>query len=259
MKKYYEYLGLIIIMVFSFYYTEQIASIVLNKNPLMIKINNEKENYQVESVNAIIEGDYITPGINGLKVNAKDSFYRMEQLNTFNAYYLIFDEVKPLVSLQDNKDKIIKNGNKNTNKVSLILEEENNISTYLKNNNIKANLLVNLNTYKKNNYFESINNDLVNFKSLENNLNLNKENKNICVLNNELKNICLKYHNYLIEPTLELNSTNYLDVKKNLQNGTIILIKSNAKLIDIKMLLKSLSFKNLNIVPLSELISEKNS
>ena len=100
---------------------------------------------------------------------------------------------------------------------------------------------------------------LINFKSLENNLNLNKENKNICVLNNELKNICLKYHNYLIEPTLELNSTNYLDVKKNLQNGTIILIKSNAKLIDIKMLLKSLSFKNLNIVPLSELISEKNS
>ena len=35
MRKYYQYLGLALIMVFSFYYTEKIALIVLNKNPLM--------------------------------------------------------------------------------------------------------------------------------------------------------------------------------------------------------------------------------
>ena len=46
-------------MVFSFYYTEEIATLVLNKNPLMIKINNEKNNYNIKSVNAIIDGNYI--------------------------------------------------------------------------------------------------------------------------------------------------------------------------------------------------------
>ena len=67
LKKYFEYLGLALIMVFSFYYTDQIATIVLNKNPLMQEINQEKENFEVKSVNAIIEGDYITPGLNGIE------------------------------------------------------------------------------------------------------------------------------------------------------------------------------------------------
>lgn len=68
MRKYYQYLGLALIMVFSFYYTEKIALIVLNKNPLMQEINQEKVNYEEAFVNASIEGDYIIPGINGLLV-----------------------------------------------------------------------------------------------------------------------------------------------------------------------------------------------
>ena len=42
MRKYYQYFGLALIMVFSFYYTDMIANIVLNKDPLMIEINKEK-------------------------------------------------------------------------------------------------------------------------------------------------------------------------------------------------------------------------
>ena len=43
MKKYYKMFGIALIMAFSFYYTEQISLIVLNKSPLMITINEEKE------------------------------------------------------------------------------------------------------------------------------------------------------------------------------------------------------------------------
>ena len=258
MRKYYQYLGLAIIMVFSFYYTEKIALIVLNKNPLMQSIHEEKDNYEEDFVNALIDGDYIIPGINGLEVNARESFYKMQELDTFNQYYLVFDQIKPEISLQDHKDKIIYQGNSKLKKVSLILSEEGEISEYLKANQYKANLLVNLNTYQKNNYFEVINNENEAFLSLENTLNLNKENKNICVLNNTNYRLCKDKKKYLVEPTLTLNSTNYIETKNDLESGSIIFIDKTAQLSDVKLLLKEIKYKNYDIVYLSDLISEEN-
>lgn len=245
-------------MVFSFYYTEKIALIVLNKNPLMQSINEQKEYYDVGYVNAVIEGDYIIPGINGLEVNARESFYQMQELNVFNEYYLVYEQISPEVSLEDNKDKIIKQGNPKLKQVVLILSDISDISEYLRSNNYKADLLVDIDSYKKGSYFEVINNEVGAFDSLENTLNLNKENKNICVINDQNYDICLKKKKYLVEPTLTLNSTNYIDVKNNLDSGSIILIDNSARLSDVKLLLKEIKYKNYDIVYLSEMISEEN-
>lgn len=259
MKKYFEYFGLALIMVFSFYYTDKIAAIVLNKNPLMVTIKKEAENYNVESVNAVIEGNFITPGINGLVVNAKESFLSMQSLDEFNNLFLVFDQKKPDVSIEGHRDKIIKNGNHKLKKVAFVLETENEIATYFSNNNLKASLLVKLDTYKRNSSFEVINNENEGFKSLENTLNLNKENKNICVINEDNLDICRKHKNYLISPNLVLTSNNFLDVKRGLDSGSIILISKNAKMQDVLMLLREINYKDLEIVFLSELISEENS
>ena len=245
-------------MVFSFYYTEKIALIVLNKNPLMQEINQVKGDYEEDFVNATIEGDYIIPGINGLAVNTRESFYGMQELEAFNQYYLVFDQVKPDVSLEDNKDKIIHRGNAKLKKVSILFRNESVISDYFKEQSYKASLLVDSNSYQKGSYFEVINNDVEGFESLEKTLNLNKENKHLCLVNNQNKKLCLKSKNYLIEPTLSLNSTNYIDVKNKLEKGSIILIDKTAKLTDVKLLLKEIKFKNYQIVYLSELISEEN-
>ena len=245
-------------MVFSFYYTEKIALIVLNKNPLMQSINEQKEYYDVGYVNAVIEGDYIIPGINGLEVNARESFYQMQELNVFNEYYLVYEQVSPEVSLEDNKDKIVRQGNSKLKQVVLILSDISDISEYLRSNNYKADLLVDIDSYEKGSYFEVINNEVGAFDSLENTLNLNKENKNICVINDKNYDICLKKKKYLVEPTLSLNSTNYIDVKNNLDSASIILIDSSASLSDVKLLLKEIKYKNYDIVYLSEMISEEN-
>lgn len=258
MRKYYQYFGLALIMVFSFYYTEKIALIVLNKNPLMQSINEEKATYEEKSVNAEIQGDYIIPGINGLAVNTRESFYNMQEIDAFNHYYLVFDQVSPDISLEDNKDKIIKQGNKRQKQVSLVLEESNLVSDYLKDNQYKASMLVNTSTYEAKSYFEVINNEVSNFNSLENTLNLNKENKHICVINDSNYNICLNNKNYLVEPTLTLDSTNSIDVKNGLDSGSIIFITSSANLSDVKLLLKEIKYKNYGVVYLSELISEEN-
>ena len=211
-------------MVFSFYYTEKIALIVLDKNPLMEEIHTFCEDYEVDSVDAVIQGDYIIPGINGLEVNARESFYGMQELNVFNEYYLVYDQVTPEVSIEDHKDKIIKQGNAKLKQVSLILSSEKTDA----------------------------------FDSLENTLNLNKENKHICVLDDGNYEVCLKNKNYLVEPTLKLSATNYIDVKNHLNSGCIILICDNAKLEDVKLLLKEIKYKGYDVVYLSELISEEN-
>ncbi len=258
MKKYYGYFGLALIMVFSFYYTEQISTLVLNKNPLMMTIKEQADNYNVKSVNAEIVGENIIPGINGLYVNSRESFYAMQSEDIFNEYYLVFEQKKPDVTLEDNKDKLIISGNPNIRQVTLILETENEVSEYLKLNEFKASLLVDMNTYKDKNYFESLNNETIGFKSLENNLTLNKENKHICVVNTENKDICQKHKNYLVSPSLRLNNSNLLDIKKNLKNGSIIIIGDTATLSDVKILLKEIKYKDLELVYLSELISEVN-
>lgn len=258
MKKYYGYFGLALIMVFSFYYTEQISTLVLNKNPLMMTIKEQADNYNVKSVNAEIVGENIIPGINGLYVNSRESFYAMQSEDIFNEYYLVFEQKKPDVTLEDNKDKLIISGNPNIRQVTLILETENEVSEYLKLNEFKASLLVDMNTYKDKNYFESLNNEIVGFKSLENNLTLNKENKHICVVNTDNKEICQKHKNYLVNPSLRLNNSNLLDIKKNLKNGSIIVIGDTATLSDVKILLKEIKYKDLELVYLSELISEVN-
>ncbi len=259
MKKYFEYFGLALIMVFSFYYTDKIAAIVLNKNPLMITIKKEAENYNVASVNAIIEGDFITPGINGLVVNAKESFLSMQELDKFNNYFLVFDQKKPDVSIDNHKDKIIKRGNRKLKQVAFILEAENEVSTYFSTNNLKAAMLFKLDTYKRNSGFLVINNEVEGFKSLENTLNLNKENKNICVVNEDNIKVCRKHKNYLVSPDITLTSNNFLDVKKEIDNGSIILVSKSAKVQDVKMLLREVNYKGLEIVFLNELISEENS
>lgn len=258
MKKYYGYFGLALIMVFSFYYTEQISTLVLNKNPLMMTIKEQADNYNVKSVNAEIIGENIIPGINGLYVNSRESFYAMQSEDIFNEYYLVFEQKKPDVTLEDNKDKLIISGNPNIRQVTLILETENDVSEYLKLNEFKASLLVDMNTYKDKNYFESLNNEIVGFKSLENNLTLNKENKHICVVNTDNKDICQKHKNYLVNPSLRLNNSNLLEIKKNLKNGSIIIIGDTATLSDVKLLLKEIKYKDLELVYLSELISEVN-
>jgi len=258
MKKYYGYFGLALIMVFSFYYTEQISTLVLNKNPLMVTIKEKAGDYNVQSVNAEIVGNTIIPGINGLYVNSRESFYKMQSEDIFNQYYLVFEQKKPDITLEDNKDKYIISGNTNLRQVSLILESENEISEYLKLQNIKASLLVNMNTYKDNTYFEMINNETKGFKSLENNLNLDKINKHICVVNDTNKSLCVKHKNYLVSPNLKLNKNNLLEIKNNLKNGSIIIISESASLSDVKLLLKEIKYKDLELVYLSEIISEVN-
>lgn len=260
MKRFFEYVGLGAIILFSFFYTEKAALLVQNKNPIMQKIHREKENLSYSAVNATIDGDYIIPGKNGLEVDAEKSFQKMKAVGAFNEYFLTYQQVYPQISLEKNKDKIIQKGNIENKSISIVLADaSSDIATYLKENKLKASILTTKDSFEENSYFEQLNyeENRSDFYDLDADIS-KRSSKKICVLQEQNKELCKKHGYYLVEKNIELNSSNLIDVKSKVSRGSIIFIQENAKLSDFQIIHKEIKYKGLEMVFLSELISEEN-
>ena len=259
MKNIYKYFGLLVLAIFSFYYTDKLVLLVQKNNPIMKKIDAEKKVLDVSSVNAIIEEDKIIPGKNGLKINDKKSFSLMKSFGTFNSYYLVFEQVKPKISIENNKDKIIKSGNKINKQISFVLEYKENLISFFETNKIKADILVDKDNYKNINYLELINNDFKNYDDVDLILNKSKINKNICFSYSKNNiSLCKKRKKYLVNTNLILSNDNVFDIKNKIENGAIIYIKKDTSIDTINIILNQIKFKGLKVVYLSKLISEEN-
>ncbi len=258
MKKYGKYLVFSILVLLSFYTTNKTANLVREQDPILKEIRTTKEERKIDYVNAEITDDYIVPGMYGSTVDELKSLAKMKEQDTFNNLYLVTKSVKPAISLSDNLDKIIIRGNKGKNSVSFLIDNNTSkeIKDYLVKHNIKASLLITKDTYQKKNYFEQINNDFENYKALDRLLKKSKKNTNICILNsnNTNLNFCKQKKKYLVKPDLFLDKTNIIEVKASLSSGSIIYIKDINYL---DCLVEYVKSKDLNIVFLSELISEK--
>ena len=99
--KFYKIIGIISIVVFSFYLTDFATELAINSNPLMQTIKDSSDNYQVSSVNATIKDNTIIPGIKGKKVNTMESFLNMKDFGSFNINYLVYDSVVPSITLKN--------------------------------------------------------------------------------------------------------------------------------------------------------------
>jgi len=251
-KEFYKCLGIIAIMLFSFYYTEKIAFFMQTKDPLYATIINAKENEEVSSVNAIIDGDYIIPGVNGLSVNERKSFRSVKSFGEFNRTYLVFDQVKPDVTLENHKDKIIRQGNKSKTAVTILLEGNNEHIKYFLNKNKNFSVLVNNDTLKSDVSYEQINHDFKNYKEVNKQLE-----SNICYVTDYNRDFCLKNKKYLVEATLTLNSSNIASIKGSIESGAIIFVKENVKLEDLDIIVKQIDSQGLKFLVLSELITEE--
>ena len=56
---------IIVLLLFSFFYTNKSISIIRNQDPLMKEIIKNKSKFETKSVNAIIKDNTIIPGIKG--------------------------------------------------------------------------------------------------------------------------------------------------------------------------------------------------
>ena len=257
MKNLFKYIGISSVLLFGFYYTEKMSNIVINNSSLVGKINENIDIYNIKAVSAEIDGIYITPGLNGSNVNVIKSYNNMKMLDTFNSYYLVYDKVLPEISLENNKSKIIKNGNKSKKSVSIIVNNNIDVIEYSKEKNINITRLIDINTYDKNASYEQINNELNNYNNVEKLLNNNNMNKNICYVNSNILDVCLDKEKYLVEATVSLNNYNLGNIKDNIQSGYIIYINDNVSLSDYKILVRQIYYQDLDIVSLSKLITEE--
>ncbi len=245
-------------MVFSFYYTDKIALMVQENNPIMQQIKDIKPEKEEDYVNAIINDDKIIPGKNGLTINVEKSFSVMKSFNAFNSYYLIYDQKKPKISLEDNKDKIITSGNLSNKNMTIIIEYSEDLLKYLESNNIKSDVLITKDNYIKVNKLEMINDDFDNYNEIEIMLNRSKMNNNLCIVNKSNINFCKKRNKYLIETELVLTNDNVFNVKNNIKNGSIVIVKKDTNIDNLKIIIDQARFKGLDLVYLSKLISEEN-
>jgi hypothetical protein len=231
-------------------------SYIDNKNPIMQSIKDIEDEKKTSPVNAVISDNTIIPGISGKEVNEHKSLVKMEEFGSFNETYLIYNTIKPDISLDDNKDKIIIKGNSAKRNVSLILEENEELESYLNEKNVDYSIIANLDT-DLTIQREYINGEIEekNFSDLNTILNKNSLNNQICLINYSHYNSCLKKGYYLVDSSLNTKD-GYLKIINDLDSGDIILINKQTSLDNLKLILSEIKKLDLTPVYLSELISE---
>lgn len=277
MKKYFQIVGILSLACFSFMLTEKTAMMVRNSDTLMQTIKEKEELYKVESVNASVVDDTITPGIGGKKVNDNKSYSNMKRLGKFNENLLIYDYFLPEVTLSKTFDKYVIGGNPRKNMVSLIIKinQNDDIDNLLKiTNDTKINLFIdgtwleenesklqNLTTYNIGNLSYSGDysksgfiwmNTIINKYSKQKNKYCYQEEKN-----SEYLKICALQKNYTILPSIIIKDNPLIEVKNNLKSGSIISMSLNDKTIkELPLIINYINSKGYNIVNLDDLLSE---
>ena len=255
MFKHLKYLGMLSLLCFSFFYTEKIAKFMRQKDPLYVSIETMKDDYKEDYVNAIIEDDYIIPGLMGKEIDVEKSFQKMQNYGYFIEDSIVYENKEPKISLKNNGQKIIKKGNALKNNVALITQNVC-LATYLSEMSIPYNILVTKETASSNYYNGTkINFDKQNYEETEQIL--KNERNNLCFVKNNFQDICLKYKKNLIEETVSINKNNLPSQYKKIEAGYILYLEDDLDLSGLKVLIKEINFKGLKIVSLTDLISEE--
>lgn len=263
MKNIIKTISLLGLVCFSFFYTDKVINMINKKDPLMIQIEELKEKYQVEPVNAILNDDTIIPGINGKEVDVLKSYEEMKLSGIFREELIVYKNLYPSSSLSNNKDKYIIKGNNNKNKVALLLIlnikdidniKNNNLTLFLNHKDININ---NINKLKNNEIYTYGNNGIYTSEILTNDnsiINRLTNNKSTYCLSKDKDNtileICSQNNMYTIIPNI---IGDYSEIKKEISNGSIILLNN---LNNLKIIEKYITSKGYQIVSLSDLLNE---
>lgn len=286
MKNIFSYIGIFLLIFCSFFITEKVTVVIKESDPLMNKIIEEKNNYKINSEDAIISDNTIVPGINGCEIDVEKSYENLKRLGMFNNNMLKYKIIYTNNLLKDNYDKYIISGNESKNKVSLIFKIYNNtnqntieqILNILLDNNISVSIFVD-GMYLENNieYIQKLINNNIEIlnlgynKKYDKNLTpwnnsildqLNYNNPKLCYLESYSINdltICKNNKMNTIIPNIIINNKPLTTVKQNLKNGSMISFNINDEVLyEIKLVINYINNKGYKIVELSELLSENN-
>ncbi len=270
---------IILLMVFSFYYTNKIIDFLKEADPIMKDIKKTEDKYKIDSVDALIDGDNIIPGKNGKNIDYKKSYSKMKRYGAYNESLTVLEDVKPVISVEDNYDKYIISGNKEKRSVALVFKvySDTNIDNVLKILNkekVNANFFVD-GTYLENNILKlkSMKNHELELLSYNNSYdeslfetsisyleNITEKDVLFCYSENDndgLLKICKKNKLHTIKPSIFIKNNLYKTIKSNLTNGMIISIDiNNYNEKELLTLIDYINGKGYKIVLLKDLLKE---
>lgn len=279
MKKTFQMIGLISLTCFSFFVTEKTATVVNDMDEIMIEIKSKKNEYNSDSIDAIINDNTIIPGVSAKEVNVNKSYKNMKNNGYFSDKLFIYDYTKPKISLEDNIDKYIIKGNPSKRMISLIfiIEKDEDIKDLLNvinNYNIKVSFFVNYNWFTNNN--ELVGNLIKkghvvyplmedykdsNFEWMDMVLKkINKQNFVFCYntkTNQNNLDECILKNNYTIKPIEISENTPLLDIKEKLESGALLSLKVNKQIKkELSTIIIHIKSKGYKLVNLEENILE---
>lgn len=281
MKKVIEVIFVLLLVLFSFYYTEKAIVLLEINDPIMKKIKDKGSVKEEEAINAKVEGDYLIPGYNGLAIDLNNSFTKMKGYGSYNDALLVFEEVKPTISIDDYYDKYISSGNgistnialvftidnnSYTNNLLNILKEMNIVGTFFidgkytdSNISFATDAVINGNEIEVLNYDNSY--DELLFKaSIDKIKTLTSTTPKYCYAtydNEEVLNLCSKLSMHTIIPTLKLDNNIYSNAKGNLRSGSIISIEpTKFNISELKVLINYIKQRGFTLVTLDTLLNE---
>lgn len=280
MRNIIKLLGLGTLVVFSFFYTDKVIEVIREEDNIMVELKELESLYEVDAVDASVVFNTIVPGINGRKINLDKSYKEMKSIGVVNKNMLVYDVVKPSVSISDNRDKFIIMGNPLRNMVSLVfildddkylerLEEVVDSKGIVINYFVDYDFLINNSTvikgmsdrefYSYGGGGEYTPDNLLFSNNLITRISSNEA--FLCLdttMDSGVIKLCSDNELYTVTPSLVIDKDIYKNIKDNLVSGSIILIDmSKDNISNLGIVIDYIRGKGLEIKGLSELISEE--
>ena len=273
MKKYFEYIGLIALTLFSFYYTDKVTKIMNSKDPVMISIKEYKDKTKESCKEGYYTSDGVILGVNGKIVDVNESYSNMVSKG-YDEELMVFEEVLCKVNKEDNLGNYIIKGNEVKNSVSLFIEIKDlnyidDIISISKNQNIKLNILVNGRILENNKEkFENIYKEGIDIiyngntlEDIEKYINImgliSKEKRLLCVSYNNIDNldICKSKKINTIKTNYVFDKSIYNNTKTNLEKGAFYIYKENSQsLNELNTIINHIKGKNIDMISAIEMI-----
>ena len=281
MKKFFQMVGILTLMVGSFIYTEKVGTTAKLTDTLLTEIKSKKDGYKENAIEPIINEDTIIPGINGKEVDVNKSYEAMSRIGYFNDKLLVYKPLKVENTLDKNKDKYVINGNNTKMDVTLLFKVGNNnditnIIKLLEVKKVKATFFI------ESKYLEKHHNQIIKLVqnghtigNLSNNedyedsdfiwmktiiTNIGPQIYNYCYTekpNKKILKICSIQNSITIMPQIIIKNKPYLNIKKQILPGSIISLDANSELnSQIEVILNYITSKGYNIKSLEELLKE---
>ena len=252
MRNIKQVLFTLLILIFSFFYTDKVSEFVKEKDPIMIKIKKEKKKYENKPINAIIKGNTIIPGYNGKTVNIIKSYEKMKKLSSYSDSLYVFDYIYPTISVSYQYDKLIIQGNSLKKNISILVKIKDSSFLEKLKNYPEISIIID----------NSFSMDEKELSKIENNI-IVLEAKNIfkdadyCYSITSFKAYCKDFEKYSIYPTF-ISHDIYYNTYQNLENGKIFAysILNEKDLEKVFFLLSEIKNLGYKVVSIDTLIQE---